>query len=168
LSRPLSFAAECFAPAAPALAQPCAFSRRESARGIVRLRAAHSKIEGARDAGDCRSPRPRVRKVKAHERSLPRAPEANPASRTRCWWLAPRGPRWTDRTPLSERPMLYPPLAEPLTGATVFGIREAPDPEVPCDARQARRAPRGLGRFRPGALRPFLKPPPPAPRQSTL
>src|SRR5690606_12708703 len=33
-------------------------------------------------------------------------------------------------------PPLYPPLAGPLTGATVFGIREAPDPEAPVTCGQ--------------------------------
>ena len=56
--------------------------------------------------------------------------------------------------PRVEGRTFYPPLAEPHTGATVFGNTGSARPGGPCDARQVRRAPRGLGRFRPGALRP--------------
>ena len=41
-----------------------------------------------------------VRKEK-HKEVLPRGAGCSPASRTRCWWLAPRGPRWTDLPPCS-------------------------------------------------------------------
>ena len=93
-----------------------------------------------------------VRKEK-HKEVLPRGAGCSPASRTRCWWLAPRGPRWTDLPPCSGAHILSTAggnlsPARPYSG---YGKRHT---RRPCDARQVRRAPRGLGRSGTGALRP--------------
>ena len=79
-----------------------------------------------------------VRKWKAHGGLAARLPEVSRRPARGVLGLLRMNPGGDTRRAFG--PPLYPPLAEPLTGATVFGIREAPDPEAPGDVRSARRA----------------------------
>src|SRR5690606_2716231 len=109
-----------------------------------------------------------VRKWKAHGGLAARLPENSPASRTRCWWLAPREPRWTYRASLLEKPMLYPPLNGTASAcATTLGSAPSQAAKKRTSVthgrvRRTHTAWAASGRVRYARL---LKPPPPVPRQ---
>ena len=121
--------------------------------------------EGARDAGDFRSPRSCVEKVERHRRSSHEVPVIPPASRARCLRLAPHEPRWTYRAPLSRGPCsIHRWRASSALRPSAWQRRMQAAKEGPCDARQARRA-RAAWAALAGCVTPAPRPPPPTPRQ---
>ena len=97
-------------------------------RGIGRSRP--RKSEGARDAGDFQSPQSCVEKVERHRRSCRKGRSSSGIPRAVFEACSTRSP---------EDLPIYPPLAEPLTGISVVGTTQAPDPEVPVTSGDARR-----------------------------
>ncbi len=95
-------------------------AQRFRARVIVTSR---PQITRARGTPGTSGPHGLVSKVERHENLVTAVAGYSRTSHARCFRLAPYEPRWTYRVSF-RRPMLYPPLAETLTGISVFGTRE--------------------------------------------
>lgn len=106
-----------------AIGQPLPFSRSLFKRRVIfSLRTTSKKKRAARDAGDSRSPTASCENENTGEMSYREVP-ADPASRTRCFRLAPKGPRWTYLAFLLGEAALST-AGGGDTGGSVFGTRE--------------------------------------------